>query len=102
MKRIWISLFCFAITCGCSNKKKETVTTNENLKDFVISTPEEDAKKMEKLYKQVLDGKMSAEEFRAILDKKTDEYIVNGKGRDEVSRFLDLTLDVVSKAGESY
>lgn len=25
---------------------------------------------MEKLYKQVLDGKMSAEEFRAILDKK--------------------------------
>ena len=102
MKRFWIFIFCFAVICGCSNKKKENVSTDENLKDFVISTPEEDVKKVEKLYKMVLNGKMSTEEFRAIIDKKTAEYIMNGKGRDETSRFLELTLDVVGKAGESY
>lgn len=85
MKRIIRMLcLCSFFIYGCDNKKK-----------ISISTPEKDAKEMSVYHKQVLKGEMTITEFENILNSKVNMYINDGRDRDEVTLFLDLSKEIM-------
>jgi hypothetical protein len=75
---------CSFFIYGCDNKKK-----------ISISTPEKDAKEMSVYHKQVLKGEMTITEFENILNSKVNMYIKDGRDRDEVALFLDLSKEIM-------
>ena len=78
---LWL---CSFVIYGCDNKKK-----------ISISTPEKDAKEMSVYHKQVLKGEMTITEFENILNSKVNMYIKDGRDRDEVALFLDLSKEIM-------
>lgn len=46
-------------------------------------------------HKQVLKGEMTITEFENILNSKVNMYINDGRDRDEVALFLDLSKEIM-------
>lgn len=61
----------------------------------INTTPEKDAKEMSVYHKQVLKGEMTITEFENILNSKVNMYIKDGRDRDEVALFLDLSKEIM-------
>lgn len=99
VKKLKYSLYSFCImsaflfTAGLTGLFDENVNNDNSIstkKGITISTPEEDAKEIVKLFKE---GHPMAEE---ILRKKTDLYLIE-RGEDEAHRFLDLATKFVTQ-----
>lgn len=75
---------------NANNENANNDNSISTKKGITISTPEEDAKEISKLFKE---GHPKAEE---ILRKKTDLYLIE-RGEDETHRFLDLATKFVTQ-----
>ena len=62
---------------------------------FIYEKTEKDAKEMSVYHKQVLKGEMTITEFENILNSKVNMYIKDGRDRDEVALFLDLSKEIM-------
>ena len=84
MKRIiWMLCLCCFFIYGCDNKKKISIP------------PPAPAAPAPVYHIQVLKGEMTITEFENILNSKVNMYINDGRDRDEVTLFLDLSKEIM-------